>query len=198
MIIRLRFTILFLFVMLIANLLAGSLAGTLHARWLSALGVSYDALRSGETFRLVTGTFLSHDAGMFVRQFIFAGLVIGYTEIVRGTVLAASLFFVLDIFGTLVLMAVIGWGRPMVDLTAIGDVGMSIGGFGLIDVAVAGWRGRWILLITILLAITLKFYVAPDAVADVGHGLALILGFALGTVLPGHGPRVREEKRGAR
>lgn len=123
--------------MLTASLLEGSLLGALPSPFLSSLGVSYEALRAGEVFRLITGTFLSQDAGMFLRQFIFAGLVTGYTESVRGTKCAAALFFGLDICGTLGLMAVIGWGASVVDRAAVRDVGMSIDGFGLIGVIVS-------------------------------------------------------------
>ena len=77
---------------------------------LRAWGVGHDSLRTGEAFRLLTGTFLSHDAGMLMRQLI-------------------------------------------------------------------------------LVAITLKLAIAPHLLADGGHVLALLLGVALGQVLPLFKPR---------
>ncbi len=63
-IIRLRFTILFLLIMLIANFLAGSLAQDLPDGILADWGIGHDSVLSGEVFRLITGIFLSHDADM--------------------------------------------------------------------------------------------------------------------------------------
>ncbi len=183
-IIRLRFTILFLTVMLIASLLAEIPDRDLPGEILRDWGIGHDSLLSGQIFRLITGIFLSHDFDMFIRQFIFAAAVIGYTEWTRGTVRAALLFFGLDIAGTLLLLACVRWGAGLIDMTAMNDVGMSIGGFGLIGVTIASWRGKWPLMTAILVAIAVKFTIAPDLLADTGHVLALSLGFALGGLLP--------------
>ncbi len=183
-IIRLRFTILFLVAMLIANLFAGSLGHDLPDRVLTNWGIGRDAVLSGELFRLITGIFLSHDPDMLVRQLAFAAAAIGYTEWTRGTGCTALLFFGLDLAGTLALLACVGWGAGWVDLTSMNDVGMSIGGFGLIGVAIADWRGKWLLLFAVLLAIMVKFSIEPDVLADAGHVLALLLGFAVRRFLP--------------
>lgn len=197
-IIRLRFTILFLIAMLIANLLAGSLDQDLPGEMLEDWGIGHDSLRTGEVFRLITGTFLSHDSDMFIRQFIFAATVIGYTEWTRGTARAVLLFFGLDIAGTLLLLACVGWGAAVVNVTAMNDVGMSIGGFGLIGVAIATWRGKWPLFAAILLAIAVKFTIEPDLLADGGHVLALSLGLVLGGFVPLVEPATRPEADHAR
>lgn len=191
LILRFRFTLVFLLVMLIANLLAAGLGGDLPDTMLRAWGVGHDSLRTGEAFRLLTGTFLSHDAGMLMRQLIFAAVVIGYTEWVRGTTQTVVLFFGLDIVGTLLLLACVGMaqGIGIIDIAALNDVGMSIGGFGLIGLALTTWQRTWLLLALILVAITLKLAIAPHLLADGGHVLALLLGVALGQVLSPFKPR---------
>lgn len=183
LIFRLRFTLVFLTVMLIANLLATGLNQNLPYEVLSNWGVGHNSLMSGQFFRLLTGTFLSHDAGMLVRQFIFAAVVIGYTEWLRGTAQTALLFFGLDIIGTLLLLLGVGLGSSLIDVTAMNDVGMSIGGFGLIGVALSTWSRKWLLFTIILVAIAAKLIIAPDLLADGGHAVALILGFVVGQFL---------------
>ncbi|MCQ0093509.1 hypothetical protein FGD77_17955 [Roseovarius sp. M141] len=170
--------------MLIANLLAGSLGRDLPDGSLADWGIGHDSVLSGEVFRLITSIFLSHDADMFGRQVVFAAAAIGYTEWTRASAVTALLFFGLDIAGTLILLACVGWAAGWVDLTSMNDVGMSIGGFGLIGVAIAQWRGKWLLLSVILLAIMAKFSIEPDLLADGGHVLALLLGFAVHRFLP--------------
>lgn len=182
-ILRLRFTLLFLATMLGANLLAGSLGQDLPGRILADWGIGYDSVMSGEAFRLITGTFLSHDPGMALRQFLFAATVIGYVEWNQGSLRAATLFFGLDIAATLLLLACIGSGAGVIDLTSTNDVGMSIGGFGLIGAIMARWPRGWLWFAATLLAIAVKFATAPDILADCGHSLALFLGFALQSVI---------------
>ena len=70
------------------------------------------------------------------------------------------------------------------DLAAVNDVGMSLGGFGLIGMTIAGWHAKWFMCGAILLAIGAKFCVAPDLLADAGHVLALLVGLASGSILP--------------
>ena len=190
---RLRFTILFLAMMLFANLFAGSLAFTLPRQMLADWGIGHDSLLLGEVFRLITGIFLSHDPDMFIRQTVFAAAVIGYTERRRGPVRAALLFFSLDITGTVILLACVGCAVGVVDLRSTNDVGMSIGGFGLIGVAIAEWRGKWLLPAALLLTIAVKFATSPDLLADGGHVLALFSGFVLGGLLPCPQPSVSVE-----
>ncbi|MCB2111046.1 MAG: hypothetical protein H6895_13130 [Defluviimonas sp.] len=184
--------------MLLANLAAGSAFDHLPAEVLETWGIGYDSFFSGNAFRIVTGTFLSHDPAMLLRQLVFAGAVIGHTEWRRGSARAAALFFGLDIAGTLALLALTGWSAGLVDLTAVNDVGMSVGGFGLIGVAIAGWDRRWLLLCAISLAIAAKYAISPDPLADLGHILALVIGFALGAILPTLQGSAREETARAR
>lgn len=197
-IIRLRFTILFLLAMLIANLLAGSLWHKLPGDVLANWGIGHDAVFSGEVFRVFTGIFLSHDADMLARQLAFAAAVISCTEWTYGTGATALLFFGLDFAGSLILLACVGWAAGWVDLTAMNDVGMSIGGFGLIGVAIAEGRHKWLILFAILLAIAVKYGLAPDALTDGGHVLALLLGFGVNRYLPPRGPIRLREARHAR
>ena len=181
---RLRFTVLFLFVMLIVNLLAGSLGNDLPDEILTDWGIGHDSLLSGEAFRLITGTFLSHDTDMFIRQCIFAATSIGYIEWTRGTWRAALLFFGLDITTTLMLLLGVNLGAGIIDLTALNDVGMSMGGFGLIGLALTDWPAKWLLLAAAVLGIAAKLMIAPDVLADGGHLIALVSGFALGNFMP--------------
>ena len=179
---RLRFTLGFLAVMTLANFLAGSLAGDLPQRALADWGISLADLKRGEVFRLMTGTFLSHDSDMFARQFLFAAAVIGYTEWQRGSLRAAALFFFLDILGTLILLPLVG---SIALLAGTSDVGMSIGGFGLIGLAIAGRKRAVFLCAAILAAIALKYGISPDPIADAGHVLALVLGLIAGKLTGG-------------
>ena len=183
-ILRLRFTILFLAVMLGANLAAGTLGHALPAQILADWGIGHDTLFSVEVFRLITGTFLSHDGDMFLRQFGFAAVVIGYTEWRLGAARAAAWFFGLDIATTLLLLGCVELSTALHDLAAVNDVGMSLGGFGLIGMTIAGWHAKWFICGAILLAIGAKFCVAPDLLADAGHVLALLVGLASGSILP--------------
>lgn len=182
LIFRFRFTLVFLLIMLAANLFAAGWGQDLSSQALRDWGVGHNSLLSGQIFRLITATFLSHDVGMLMRQFVFAAVVIGYTEWVRGSTQTASLFFGLDIVGTVLLLACVSLaqGSGLIDLTEMNDVGMSIGGFGLIGVAISTWRRKWLLLLTLLLAITVKLLIAPHLLADSGHVLALLLGFMVG------------------
>ena len=52
---RLRFTLMFLAAMLIANFASGSIGGDLPHEILEAWGIGHDSLLSGEAFRLLTG-----------------------------------------------------------------------------------------------------------------------------------------------
>ena len=180
---RLRFTILFLAVMLVANLLAGSLHRPLTNRMLENWGIGHDTLMRGDALRLITSTFLSHDPDMLLRQFVFAAMALGYTELKFGSGRTIALFLGLDIIGTLILLALVGLLSGTIDLTAANDVGMSIGGFGLVGLAIADWRGRSSLFAAILVGIAMKFAYAPDLMADGGHVLAFGLGYVLGLLL---------------
>tara|TARA_R100000687_G_C6401681_1_gene142179 strand:+ start:183 stop:800 length:618 start_codon:yes stop_codon:yes gene_type:complete len=177
---RFRFTLLFLTVMLIANIAAGTLEGKLPDDMLAIWGIGQDSVWSGDIARLFTGTFLSHDVDMFFRQVVFAAIALGYTEKVRGSWGAAGAFFALDITSTLVLLTTI-WMIPMLsDIAALNDVGMSMGGFSLVGLAIAGMRYRWILCIAVLLAIIAKIAIDFEPLTDTGHIIALMLGFLSG------------------
>jgi hypothetical protein len=135
---RFPFTLAFLAIMITANWLAGTFTGLLPPQALMQWGISHQSILNGEIFRLVTGTFLSHDFAMFLRQFCFAALVIGAFEWGDGTRRAITVFFTIDIVGTLlVLFVVLPFFADMPDFDGraaltMHDVGMSAGGFGLI------------------------------------------------------------------
>lgn len=178
------FTVMFLGVMVLANYLAGTLTGELPHNMLTTWGINHTAIVHGQLYRLFTGTFLSHDFGMFVRQMAFAATVIGYVEWTYGTPMTAGLFFGLDVVGTIILLGLLAWLKPVLPLTNTYDVGMSIGGFALVGLSIAGWRWRWVLCGVILVAIAVKYAISPDVLADLGHVLALFLGLTMGLILP--------------
>lgn len=148
---RYRFTLLFLAAMVLANTAAGTLDGELPGEMLEVWGIGQEAVWSGDFVRLLTGTFLSHDVGMFFRQIVFAALTLGYTERVRGSLPAAMAFFALEIGSTLVLLTAVWMLPSLSDVSALNDVGMSMGGFGLVGLAIAGVRYRWFFLFAVLL-----------------------------------------------
>ena len=174
------FTIGFLLVMLVANGLAGVFVGPLDPQVLSRWGIGADALQGFEISRFVTAIFLSHDPFMLARQFVFAATVIGLTEWIWGSWRAAALFFGLDFAASAALIAVIALFPVLAPLAEVTDVGMSLGGFGLIGVLVALWRHRWIGLVGVGALVAAKFAAAPDPVADGGHVIALLIGFCVG------------------
>lgn len=183
MIVRLPFTLLFLIVMLVANTLAGILSGTLSESALTNWGISHLSVRQGEIYRLVTGTFFSHDLGMFFRQIVFAATVIGAYEWTEGSRRAVLLYVSIDIIGTLVVLFAILPGlvifHPSMgdDALAVYDVGMSAGGFGLIGALIALQRYRGLYLLAVVVAIAVKIWLSFDAIADSAHLLCLFLGF---------------------
>ncbi|MEH6726415.1 MAG: hypothetical protein V7703_09660 [Hyphomicrobiales bacterium] len=186
---RIPFTLGFLLVMVTANWLAGTLDGLLPPQALRAWGISHQSILNGDAFRLITGTFLSHDFGMFVRQLCFAAVVIGCYETIEGTWRAVAVFFTIDVLGTLLVLFLVLpllIGLPVATGEAellTHDVGMSAGGFGLIGALAANQRHRWILLIGALLLITAKVWISFEAIADTAHMLCLCLGFILQAML---------------
>lgn len=179
---RFRFTLLFLTVMLIANAAAGTLDGELPDEMLEIWGIGLESVWSGDLARLLTGTFLSHDVDMFIRQVVFALIALGYTERARGSWGAAIAFFTLDVLSTIILLSTVWIFTSLSDVAALNDVGMSMGGFGLVGLAIAGMRHRWVLCVTVLLAIAAKIFVDFEKLTDVGHIIALSLGFLVGVV----------------
>lgn len=169
--------------MVFANTAAGTFDGELPDEMLEVWGIGQEAVWSGDFARLLTGTFLSHDVEMFFRQIVFAALTLGYTERARGTWRTALAFFALDIGSTLVLLTAV-WVLPSLsDVSALNDVGMSMGGFGLVGLAIADVRYRWPLCIAVLLAISIKVAVDFEPLTDTGHVIALLLGFLLGLLM---------------
>lgn len=189
---RLPFTLLFLLVMTLANWAAGTLEGALTPAALTQWGISHRAVLDGDVARLVTGTFLSHDSAMFVRQFIFAAAVIGYFEWHTSTSRAAVTFFSIDTIGTLiVLFGVVPLVASLPDLghpaaRSMLDVGMSAGGFGVIGATLGGWPHRWLLLAGVVAAIGVKVWISFHVIADSAHLICLLLGFAAALVWPWH------------
>ncbi|MGZ9810731.1 hypothetical protein ACXN5S_09725 [Pseudoroseicyclus sp. H15] len=174
------FTLSFLGVMLVTNSLAGTFSGEIDPAVLAAWGVSAEALRSGDLLRFVTATFLSHDLPMLLRQLIFAGVVLGMAEWRWGSWRTAALFFGIDLTSTLLLLSIVLLIPGLNHLVAVTDVGMSLGGFGLIGVLVASRRNAVLWLVAILGLVTVKFYAAPEPLADGGHVIALMLGVFVG------------------
>lgn len=178
------FTLVFLLIMTVANWLAGTLNGTLPPAALMEWGISHQLVLEGDLARLVTGTFLSHDLGMFIRQFIFAAAVIGYFEWRTSTLRAATTFLSIDLVGTLIVLfgvvplvaSIPALGQPTATQTL--DVGMSAGGFGLIGAILAGWPRRWLLLGGVVAAIAVKTWLNFEVIADSAHLVCLMIGFA--------------------
>ncbi|WP_206185625.1 hypothetical protein, partial [Thioclava sp. JM3] len=157
--------------------------GELPDEMLEFWGIGQESVWSGDFARLLTGTFLSHDVEMFFRQVVFAALTLGYTARVRGSVGTAATFFGLDIGSTLVLLTAV-WVLPSLsDVSALNDVGMSMGGFGLAGLAIAGARYRWRLCFAVLLGISVKIAVDFEPLTDIGHVIALLLGFGAGLLI---------------
>lgn len=187
---RVPFTLLFLLVMTLANWAAGTLQGALPPAALTQWGISHRAVMDGDVARLVTGTFLSHDSAMFVRQFLFVAAVIGYFEWHTSSVRAAVIFFSVDILGTLIVLfgvvplvaSLPELGHPAARSTL--DVGMSAGGFGVIGATLGGWPYRWLLLTGVLTAIGVKVGISFHVIADSAHLVCLLLGFAAVLVFP--------------
>jgi hypothetical protein len=185
----LPFTLLFLVAMVLANWLVGTLTGALPSGALADWGISHHSVREGELFRLVTGTFLSHDLSMFMRQIVFAAVIVGAYEWLEGTWRALAMFVVVDILGTLlVLFVILPWlsGSPVnlgAEIFAAHDVGMSAGGFGLVGALIARHRYGWIVLLATIVAILIKVWVAFDPIADTAHLLCLMIGFGLQMLL---------------
>lgn len=183
MLVRFRFTLLFIVAMIAANVLAGTFLGELPFEALDDWGIGLESVWAGDLTRLLTGIFLSHDLDMLVRQVIFAAAIIGYTEWRWGSVRAAIAFFSLDIGSTLVLLAAV-WSVPsLADVAALNDVGMSMGGFGLLGFITTGIRHRIALLTLVLLGILVKSALDFEMLTDTGHVLALFLGFFAGFFL---------------
>ncbi|WP_323036416.1 hypothetical protein [Pararhodobacter sp.] len=179
---RLPFTLAFLSVMVLANWLAGTWGGVLPPAALTDWGLSHQSLVDGEAFRLITGTYLSHDLGMALRQLCFAAVVIGAYEWTEGTCRAIVLFYTIDILGSLlVLFGVLPLlvAMPIAITEAelvVFDVGMSAGGFGLLGALAYQSRYRWVGLLVILLAICAKMLISFEPIADTAHLLCLGLG----------------------
>lgn len=183
---RLPFTISFLSLMVAANIAAGVVDGELEPKTLNALGFGLRALSNLELWRFVTAIFLSHDAGMFVRQLVFATLVIAACEWREGTTRTTIFFVVTDVSASLltagalwIVLSMSGTeGTPML---ASLDVGMSGGGFGLLGVLCAGLgRGRGAVAIGIvLIGLLLKPVFAADPLADILHPVAFLVGLSL-------------------
>lgn len=182
---RLPFTLTFLVIMVSANALAGTFGGTLRSEVLTQWGISHLDVLQGQVYRLLSGTFLSHDLGMLLRQMVFAATVIGMYEWAVGTRRALAMFLIIDIVGTLLVLFVVlpalvyalpAFGTETFELH---DVGMSAGGFGLIGALAARQAQRWLYLLLICGAIILKIWLSFDAIADTAHLLCLFMGFFL-------------------
>lgn len=186
---RLPFMLGFLLVMVVSNWLAGTLGGMLPPHVLTVWGISHQSILDGDVFRLMTGTFLSHDFGMLIRQICFAAVVIGAYEWSEGTWRAIVVFFSIDILGSILVLFVIlpllvglPYAVSSAELLAH-DVGMSAGGFGLIGALFAKNSRGWLLLALTFIAISIKIWIRFEPVPDTAHLLCLLLGFVLQSIL---------------
>lgn len=177
------FTPVFIATMLAANWYLGVAEGELSTSDLANLGVSLTSLIQGEWLRLLTGSFVSHDVDMLVRQLGLAAFAIGWFEWQHGPLRTAAMFFFLDILGTLLLMFGIVMLIELLELDGLKglsttyDVGMSAGGFGLIGASLyhLGWRS-WAMIIGLATLIA-KAMIFPEPIADIAHLLMLPMGF---------------------
>ncbi|WP_425418058.1 hypothetical protein [Oricola indica] len=184
---RLPFTLAFLAVMLVANALAGTFSGQIDPNALATWGISVDVIRGGDPLRFATAIFLSHDLPMLLRQLLFAAIVIGAAEWLWGSWRTAGLFFGIDLTATVILLATVALIPGLAALKGVTDVGMSMGGFGLIGVLVASTRKDGVVgLIAVLGFVAAKYAIAPDPLADGGHAIAVVIGFGIGLC----GPRI--------
>ncbi len=177
------FTPLFLATILAANLSLGVLDGGLSGANLEKFGVSLASLQNGEWLRLLTGSFISRDAGMLLRQLFLAAISIGWFEWRYGPLRAGAMFFLLDILGTLLLMFGVIYLIQHLNLDGVAelpttfDVGMSAGGFGLIGASLfhLRWRGRAMAIGLAVLVVKLLTF--PEPIADIAHLIMLPFGF---------------------
>ena len=177
------FTPVFLMTMLAVNLYLGVPGGKLSKSDLAELGVSLTSLAQGEWLRLFTGSFISHDADMLVRQLLLAAFAIGWFEWRYGPLRAAAMFFFLDVLGTLLLMFGVVMLIEFLEVNGLSglpdtyDVGMSAGGFGLIGASLyhLNWRG-WAMAAG-LSALAVKALLFPEPIADLAHLMMLPTGF---------------------
>lgn len=181
---RVPFTLGFLAVMLVANALAGTFSGKIDPHALAAWGIGVDAIGSGNLLRFLTALFLSHDLPMLLRQLAFAAGVIGLAEWRWGRWRTAGLFFGLDFVTSVILIAAVALIPGLGGWAATTDVGMSMGGFGLIGVLMSSRRRALVELVAVLALIAVKYALAPDPLADGGHVVALVIGFCLGRIGP--------------
>ncbi len=177
---RLPLTLAFLSVMLVANALAGTFSGHIDPDVLAVRGIGLNAIRNGDLLRFVTAIFLSHNLPMLLRQLFFAAIVIGAAEWLWGSWRAAGLFFGLDVVATATLLAAVALIPGLGALAGVTDVGMSMGGFGLIGVFVATRRKGAFWLVAILGLVAGKYAIAPEPLTDAGHVIALVIGFGAG------------------
>jgi len=168
-------------------LLNGSAAGTLGARIARDWGFGPLYFWQGHWHSLATGAFLVRNAAMLLGIVLFLWLSVGIYERRWGTARAVGLFFLahlatLFLTAALVVLPLHLAGAPVQgDWAPAGDVGASFGGFGCLG----GWIGRldatrrlrWIVLVTLALAIKLVIY--PERFGDLGHLIAFYAGMGL-------------------
>ena len=180
---RLRFTLVFLAVMIAANWAAGGIWRDLPAAAMARWGISHDDLARGEFHRLITANFLSKRPRMLLNQVSFTLCIIGWYEWYHGSLRAFAMFFVTNTAAFLLTLFGVIWilkGHPFgAGLGTLRDIGMSAGGFGLIGAILAALPRKWLLLSVALALLGAKFFVLPDPIADIAHPIALVMGFTL-------------------
>ena len=183
---KLRFTLLFLIVMLAANLAVGSLLKQPSYPWFQEdFGIGYDSLMRGEIYRLLTSIFLSRRIFMYADQVIFTLATIGVYEYICGTWRAVWMYFAINTAGLLLTLfavikplALLGIG-PFASVLAANDIGMSAGGFGLVGAMASFTRWPKTLLALVLLGMAIKPFLHADPIADTGHIVTFLVGFGL-------------------
>lgn len=181
---RLRFTLAFLLVMVVAAAWAGTWHQPLPAGVLDRVGISLNGLLDGRFYLLVTAIFFSHGPGMLARQLLLVATIIGLSEWTRGSWRTLAWFFLLDIGGTLVLLFFMVWptglfsARETALELAETDVGMSGGGFGLAGMLIATLppAARIAALVLLYAWLAWRLVVPGDQMADVLHLITLTAG----------------------
>ena len=125
--------------------------------------------------RLVASLLLSHDLGIFLRQFLFAAAVIGHFEWHCSTQRTVSTFLAVDTLGTLIVLfnfvplvaSLPAQDHPTAHQTL--DIGISAGGFGLIGAIPTGWPCKGLLMGAALKAIGITVLHSFQITADSAH-----------------------------
>ena len=167
---------------LAANVAAGTHRGPLPPDLLRRWGVSAGAVIGHlELWRLASATLLTLGPGMLLRQVLFAGLALGVHEHRLGARRTLATFAVADAGSILSVLSVLAARGPAGDgLTALHDVGMSGGGFGLLGSLAGAGPHRRTLVVAGALALLGEAALRFDPLTDGIHLVAFLAGAAMG------------------